>query len=157
MLYKKSKCVAGNVCARYSARLISSTAPTSPVAFLLHVDDDVHISALEELDCALSHVFEVCGVGGDDVDDAEDPLLSGSMVVFVVVVVVVVCMSVRVIVIMIVSGVLMLVSVCVAVVMVMVMAAVAAFMLVLFRMGLGMRGALVFKPELWHCVAYNPS
>ena len=48
--------------------------------------NDIHAAPLEELRGALTHVFEVCGARGDDVDHAEDALFSGSMGVVVVVV-----------------------------------------------------------------------
>lgn len=51
----------------------------------------IHISTLQELNCALAHVLDVCGVCGDDMDDTQYPLLAGTMAVVVVMVVVVVC------------------------------------------------------------------
>lgn len=79
-----------------SAHLVSTTAPTPPIAFFLNMHNDVHIPALQELDCAFAHIFEVCGVRGDDVNYAEDALFSGggAMAVVVVVVVTVVCVAV---------------------------------------------------------------
>lgn len=87
-----------------SAHFVAAAAPAASIAFPLDVDNNVHIPALEELDGAFAHVFEVCGLSGDDVDDAEDSLLSGSVAVIVVMVMVMmimimvivrVCMRVR--------------------------------------------------------------
>jgi hypothetical protein len=69
--------------------LASAATPAPALAFLLDMHNEVHAAALEELDCALADVLDVCGVRGDDVDHAEDPLLAGCVAVVVVVVVVV--------------------------------------------------------------------
>lgn len=150
-----------DACASGSAHLTSTAAPAASVAFLLDVHYNIHIPAFEELYRTFAHIFKVCGVRSDDVNDAENLLLSGSVAVVVVVIVIVVVVSmadrvgvgVCVVVVMVVTGVFVLVSVCVAMIVVMIMAAVTVVMLVLVRMSLCVCRALILQPKLRHCVA----
>jgi hypothetical protein len=76
-------------------RLVAAAAPAASFAFSLYVHDDFHAAVFEELDGAYAHVFEICGVRGDDVDDAEDALFVRGVRMVMVVVVVIVRMRVR--------------------------------------------------------------
>lgn len=146
-----------------SAHLTSTAAPAASVALLLNVHYNIHIPTFEELYRTFAHIFEVCSVRSDDVDDAENLLLSGSVAVVVIMIVVVVSMANRVrmgvyvVVVMVMTGVLVLMSVCVVMIMVMIMAAVTVIMLVLVRMSLCVCRALILHPKLGHCVANNSS
>lgn len=139
---------------------------------MLNMYNDVHASTLEEMHSALAHIFNVCGAGGDDVDDAENSLLVLCMVVIVVVImrmrVVVVVVCVR-------MGMGMAVSMCrfvgvrvgvvvrIRVSMVACMLIVAMFVLffvsTVFFFGMRFRvcRACVFEPKFGHGVAHDSS
>ena len=129
--------------------LHATAAPTSSFTFLLNMHDNLHAAVFEELNCAHPHVFKVCGVRGDDVDDAEDTLRVRCVAVIVIVIMI---MRMRVVV-----G--MVVRMPVVVVMFMIVVAMAMFVLMsavmigFFSMRFGMRGTFVLEPEFRHCVS----
>jgi hypothetical protein len=53
-----------------SIRLVPSTAPATTIALLLDMYNKVHAASLKELGRPLTHVFQVCDTGSDDMDDA---------------------------------------------------------------------------------------
>lgn len=160
MLYKNSKGMRDCICVS-SAQFIPASAPAAAIALPLNVYDYVHVSALEELNRAFAHVLGIGGVRGDDVDDAQDSLLAGTMAMIMVVVVMVLWMRVafwvcvRVIMVMVVAGVLVLVPICVAMIVGVdvVMAAITATVLVILCMCFCMCCALILHPEFGNCVA----
>lgn len=52
-----------------SAHFVTAAAPTSPITLLLNMYNYVHVPALQELDCALAYVLDICSVCSDDVYD----------------------------------------------------------------------------------------
>ena len=70
--YKKRK-VYVIMCAyerKSSTHFVPTSAPAPTVTLLLNMYNDIHIPALQELDCALAHVLDVCGLCCDDMDDS---------------------------------------------------------------------------------------
>jgi hypothetical protein len=65
-----------------------AAAPAPSLALLLDVHNYVHASVFEELLCSYSDIFWVCHPRCDYVNDSENPLLSGGVMVMVIVVMV---------------------------------------------------------------------
>lgn len=79
-----------------SAHFVTTAAPAPPIALFFNMNNYIHVPALEKLNCALAHILDIRGVCGDDVDDAQYPLLAGTMAVVVYLIVRVVCMRMAV-------------------------------------------------------------
>lgn len=71
-----------------SAHPVSAAAPTASVAFSLDVYNNIHVPPFQKLDRAFAHILNICGVRGDNMDDTQDLLLSGSVAVVMVMIVV---------------------------------------------------------------------
>lgn len=75
-----------------SRGFVPTATPTPAFAFLLYMYYDIHSSTFQELDGSLSNVFDICGLGSNDVNDTKNFLFTCDMTVAMVVVVVVVVM-----------------------------------------------------------------
>lgn len=67
--------------------LAATAAPTSPFTFFFNMYDKIHAAVFQKLVRTLTHIFEVCDAGSDDVDHAENAPGFRRMIVVVVVVV----------------------------------------------------------------------
>jgi hypothetical protein len=76
--------------------LVAAAAPAASFSFSFNMHNDFHAAVLKKLDGAFTDVFEICGVRGDDMNDAEDALLVSGVCMVVVVIMMVVVMRVRV-------------------------------------------------------------